>query len=75
MIRYPSNVSLTTESSNQTNYNNSGGNNDTSIITYDNPSKPLRLGGSYIKHLIRKVLVSLKHYGCMLQSDVFNINT
>ena len=28
-----------------------------------------------IKHLIKKVLVAWKHYGRILQSDVFHINT
>ena len=75
MIRYPSNGSRSIAAENVTNYNNSGGNNYTSIIIYDHLGKTLCLGHSDIKHLTKKVSVSLKHYGRILQSDLFHINT
>ena len=55
--------------------NNSSDNNDTSIIPYDHLGNPLWLGHSNIKHLIKKVSVTWKHYGRILQSYVFNNNT
>ena len=74
MVRYPPNVSQITATENVTNDNNSGGNNNISIITYDHLGNPLRLGQSVIKYLIMKLSVAWKHYSCILQSDVFHIN-
>ena len=74
MIRYPSNRSQITVATNVTKYNNSGGNNDTSVITYDHLGNPLRLENSELKHLIKKVSVAWKHYGRILQLDLFHIN-
>ena len=74
-IRYPSNGRRIIAAENITNDNNSNGNNDAIIITYDHLDNPLWLGHSSIKHLIKKVLVAWNHYGCILQSDVFYINT
>ena len=57
------------------NDNKSGGNNDTSVITYDHLANPFLIVSSDIKHLIKKVSVAWKHSGRILQLGVFNINT
>ena len=73
MIRYKFNSSRITEVANVTNNNKSGRNNDSSIITYYHLGKPLWLGYSDIKYIIKKFWVAWKHYGCILQLDLFNI--
>ena len=75
MIQYPSKISQITAAANVTNNNNSGGNNYTISITYDHLGNPLLLGQSYIKYIIKNILVAWKHYGRILKSDVFHINT
>ena len=75
MIWFPSNGSQITAAENVTNNNNPVRNNDTSIITYHKLGNPFLLGHSDIKNLIKKVLIARKHYGCILQLDVFHINT
>ena len=75
MIQYPSNGSQIKAAEKVTNDNNFSSNNDTSIITYDHFGNTLILGYSEIKHLKKKVLVAWNNYVCILQSDVFNINT
>ena len=56
---------------NQTNNNNSVGNNGTIIITYDHIGNPLWLGHIDIKYIIRKVSVAWNNYGRILQLDFF----
>ena len=75
MIQHPSNGSQITAVENVTKNNNSGSNNDTSIITYDHIGNPLWLGHSGIKYITSKVSVACKHYGCILNLDVFHIIT
>ena len=74
MIRYASNFSQITAAENITNYNKYGSNNDTIIITYEYIGYHLWLGHIEIKHIIKKVSVAWKHYGYILQLDVFHIN-
>ena len=75
MIWYPLDSSQITAAEDATNDDNSGGNNDTSVITYDHLGNHLLLWYSDIHHVIKKVSIAWSNYGRILHSDLFHINT
>ena len=60
---------------NRTDDHKFGGNNYTSMITYDHLGNHFWLGRSDIKYIISKVSVVWNHYGLILQLDIYHVNT